>query len=497
VLETPVPSPEAPEYSSDDLPENNDPNRSQQEPPPPLPVEREDSGYYGSREVSDSESSSSVEKFSISFSISDIETLEYPEDSEDLPTLHSKIPFPRDLDTNPDEYTYIEGDTLNFKDKSLHCGIPFKTQYEGVKLFTNNFQDCNAISDPTFTGLLLKAHESDAGKICEEILQKHQDEGQVSTRERHFLLQNKDKFYADKFYEFNQNQAANLKAVPAEMNGLMGWAEIQQTSYMNDCLDCNTTNRHHGKHLCEYRNMNGPVDHALPRNNGSWKAMVIGVFTLLNLPWHTSPFLLNFGFLDDSDYDWDMHFPFEMEVDFRATKLGRAINERLRVLNHRQSVPVIIEFAWAKVKDKENFAVSFYNFLRVIKDLQKGFLPPIIVAMGITMPTRNCTGNSYAKSKRENCKQLSSARAIAYCLGVPLLEIIIQRQPVIKNPRLEWNNSGEWGMNPLFNKHFLPTNEFHLRLATVLARTIDKLDNICIPKNMSTVETLDIGELWT
>ncbi|MFN9901767.1 MAG: hypothetical protein ACK55Z_23885, partial [bacterium] len=107
----------------------------------------------------------------------------------------------------------------------LHCGIPFKTQYEGVKLFTNNFQDCNAISDPTFTGLLLKAHESDAGKICEEILQKHQDEGQISTRERHFLLQNKDKFYADKFYEFNQNQAANLKAVPAEMNGLMGWAE--------------------------------------------------------------------------------------------------------------------------------------------------------------------------------------------------------------------------------------------------------------------------------
>jgi hypothetical protein len=119
VLETPVPSPEAPEYSGDDLPEDNDPNRSQQEPPPPLPVEREDSGYYGSREVSDSESSSNTEKVSINFSISDIETLEYPEDSEDLPTLHSKIPFLRELDTNPDEYTYIEGDTLNFKDKNF------------------------------------------------------------------------------------------------------------------------------------------------------------------------------------------------------------------------------------------------------------------------------------------------------------------------------------------------------------------------------------------
>jgi len=105
--------------------------------------------------------------------------------------------------------------------------------------------------------------------------------------------------------------------------------------------------------------MNGPIDHALPRNNGSWKEMVIGIFTLLNLPWHTSTHLLNFGFLDDNDYDWDMHFPFDMEVDFRATKLGRAINERLRVLNHRQSVPIIIEYAWAKVKDKENFAVSF------------------------------------------------------------------------------------------------------------------------------------------
>ncbi len=160
-------------------------------------------------------------------------------------------------------------------------------------------------------------------------------------------------------------------------------------------------------------------------------------------------------------------------------------------------MPVIIEYSWAKVRDKENFVVSFYNFLRVIKDLQKGFLPPIIVATGITMPTRNCTGNSYAKSKRENGIQISAARAIAYCLGVPLLEIIIQRKPVIKNPRLEWNNSCEWGMNPLFNKHHLPTNEFHLRLATVLARTISKLDNICIPKNMSTVETLDVGELWT
>jgi hypothetical protein len=97
VLETPVPSPEAPEYSSDDLPENNDPNQNQQEPPPPLPVEREDSGYYGSREVSDSESSSNTEKVSINFSNSVIETLEYPEDSEDLPTLHSKIPYLREL----------------------------------------------------------------------------------------------------------------------------------------------------------------------------------------------------------------------------------------------------------------------------------------------------------------------------------------------------------------------------------------------------------------
>ncbi len=92
MLETPWPSPEAPEYNSDDLPENNDPKQSQQEPPPPLPVEREDSGYYGSREVSDSESSSSLEKVSINFSISDCDTLEYPDGSEDLPTLHSKIP---------------------------------------------------------------------------------------------------------------------------------------------------------------------------------------------------------------------------------------------------------------------------------------------------------------------------------------------------------------------------------------------------------------------
>ncbi len=59
--------------------------------------------------------------------------------------------------------------------------MPFKTQYEGVKLLTNNFQDCNAISDPKFTGLLMRAHNDEAGKICEEILQRHRDEGQVST----------------------------------------------------------------------------------------------------------------------------------------------------------------------------------------------------------------------------------------------------------------------------------------------------------------------------
>jgi hypothetical protein len=171
VLETPCPSPEAPEYNSDDLPENNDPNKSQQEPPPPLPVEREDSGYYGFREVSDSESSSISEKVSLSFSIADCDTFEYPEGSEDLPTLHSKIPFPRDLETNPDEYTYIEGDTLNFKDKSLHCGIPFKTQYEGVKLFTNDLQ-CNFGSNiyRTFIKKLTKVTpEKFAKRFCKII----------------------------------------------------------------------------------------------------------------------------------------------------------------------------------------------------------------------------------------------------------------------------------------------------------------------------------------
>ena len=134
-----------------------------------------------------------------------------------------------------------------------------------------------------------------------------------------------------------------------------------------------------------------------------------------------------------------------------------------------------------KSKRQRKFCSKFLQFPESNKRFTKG----------IFATHHCCNGDNNANT------QFSSARAIAYCLGVPLLEIIIQRKPVIKNPRLEWNNSGEWGMNPLFNKHFIPTNEFHLRLATVLARAINKLDNICIPKNMSTVETLDIGELWT
>ena len=138
MLDTPVPSPEVTEpaqspATSEDfgfldhpLPEAGFldhllPEASQHEPPPPLPMEREDSGYFeGPREVSASEKPQSyIEQFVT-------ELLDYEENPNDTGPLNTKDSFPRDLtEAGPNEYIYLENDSLNFRDKSLHKGTPF------------------------------------------------------------------------------------------------------------------------------------------------------------------------------------------------------------------------------------------------------------------------------------------------------------------------------------------------------------------------------------
>jgi hypothetical protein len=509
VLDTPVPSPEvtepaqSPATSEDSgfldhpLPEDGFldhplPEASQHEPPPPLPMEREDSGYFeGPREVSASEKPQSyIEQFVA-------ELLDYEENPNDTVPLNTKDPFPRDLtEAGPNEYIYLENDILNFRDKSLHKGTPFQKQYENVKRVTQDFQSTVDISDPNRSRALIKIHENEAGDICEEILQKHQIEGRVSTRERDFLYSNKNEYYVQKTLELSQSLAGNFKAVQAEVVGLRGWHEIQRERFADDCPDCSTRHDMDGTAICSYRNLNGPQDITAPRSLPSWRAMMVGICSFITLPWTTSELIVNYGILSEDDYQWESSSPLHEELDHQSTHLGRAMMERIRIMSFKERLPIFLEWSWEKCKTTEPFLLTFYNFLRVVKSLQKHYLPPIIVVIGPVKPSRIYTRESYNDQKRERAKQNNAARVIACYLGVPLLECQVQRKPLILNPTYEWNNP-EWKLEPVYNRNLSPTCELYRRMSGFLYKAMVHVKKYEISKNMATFSSQEIGEDWT
>ena len=414
----------------------------------------------------------------------------------EVPKLSSAAPFGRDT-LGPEEYAFIEGDILNFRDKRQHLGPPLQSQIDTILKLTDSLTEAQGISDPLCANLIGKSIDNETGRLCHEIMQKFIDEGKVSAREKHFLYENRGWFYAHCTKDVSVELNSGLKAISAEVVALNGWVEVQKEPTVMDCAKCGTNHPPGADHICGGRNLNGPLDVNQPLQSRKWGAMMVGIASYVCLPWILSGNVLNYAIVDEQEYDWDTDIPYHQELDYKSTRLGRAVHERIRKLSYKEQVPIFIEFNFTKVRTAKTLLATFFNLLKVVKSLQKEYLPPIIVLMGLAVPGRNHTQNSYNNLKREHIRQSCACRVLAHLMGVPYLELIIQRRPSLTNATYEWNRGVSWNMVPLFNRYLEPTMEFHIRLAGQLIKVLGSVSKFDLPKQMKSFQGDEVDELWT
>ena len=426
-----------------------------------------------------------------------VELPDYSDDEGNIRTV-TPLPFPRERENlSKNEYLFLNNDALNFQDKSKHGGPTLRAQIELISNLTGNFSTTEIISDPTRAGLLCKSNPNCIGHLCANIRKKISENERLSKREKHYIELHKNWLYTDVGQEVSMSLCAELKAISTEEIETNNWMEVQRERSPKDCTGCLTEHATIGGVICSRRNLNGPVNCDLPLVHGNWRAAMIGVFSYLTLPWCIADAFLNVSITDPAEYFWDTHIPLDMEVNYQETPLGRAIMKRISLMRSNKRLPLYIEFCHHKANSDKSYLEILINFLKVIKSIQKSYLAPIVVLMSLATPHKKHTTNTYNNLKRDYIRKSSIAQVVAHCLGVPFIEIIVQRRPTLTGDMFQWNNSDRWNMDPLFNRNMQYTNEMNQRIAANLRRIAMYMSEAEVPRNLDYYESEEINEPWS
>ena len=406
------------------------------------------------------------------------------------------LPFPREQENlSESEYLFIANDSLNFQNKRRHFGPDFRKQVQKIFKLTDNLTQTVAIEDPTRSSVLCKANYSSEGHLCANIMKKINDGERISTREAHFLEHNRNWYYSSVGQDLSTLLLMDFKAIRTEEIEANNWVEIQVKRSPQDCIDCLTEHKYRGFD-CTKRNLNGPLSCELSLPQIPYSSIMIGVQSYLNMPWVTVNSILNFSLTEASDYDWETTVPWDEELESQSTPLGRAVMKRMNVFKFEHRLPMFIEFCWEKVKTEKPFIVVIFNFLRVVKSLQKLHQPPIIALMSLATPHRKHTTNSYLNLKREVIRKSCVARLLGIIMGVPFMELPIQRRPSFTGDMFQWNKSDTWNMEPLFNRNIQFTGEMMQRMGNDLLWITRHLTGVTIPHTLTPYETEEENEPW-
>ena len=129
---------------------------------------------------------------------------------------------------------------------------------------------------------------------------------------------------------------------------------------------------------------------------------------------------------------------------------------------------------------------ALFGFLKVIRSIQKQYIPPIIVILSTTVPPRSHSQTGYQKAKRLAAQRSNIARIFGNLMEVPVYEMILQSRPSTKDLTLEFIDSlwlqPDMGFESLFNANCQATPQFYLRLDLALRRLITLVNPIVLPK---------------
>jgi hypothetical protein len=396
----------------------------------------------------------------------------------DLEETPSGSPKPID---NPltQKYSYIQGDLLNFCNKLEHFGPTLEERFKIISDLTHGLTNGVALRDPKLSGLTRQAHPNVGGQKASDIMAKGTDLEQLSQREVSFVRENRGYLYSKTTEEIISKMSLYMKAISTEELTVNNWNEIQKGRGESDCKGCQTS---HPESIYPIesvtRNVNGPIMAVKPLPEGDWRAVVLGIVSFMSLPWSSSSSFLNLGFTNPEEYDYDLSAPLKDDVNAKDCPLGCSILDRIELLP--KPVPIFLEFSNERGNRSKNFMENIYNFLRVVRALQKLYGPPILVILGFPLPGKQDSNEEYLNLKRRNAENANLARYFAHFMGVGLVENFTQRKPCLSSEGYEWLNFN-WNLSqPLFNKHLQPTPECHRRAGASLEFILEQIEPLVL-----------------
>ena len=277
---------------------------------------------------------------------------------------------------------------------------------------------------------------------CQEIIRAMQNKVIITVADESFLIKNYGYLWNKVMQEHMRNMRGRYVQVLAEFNAeeLSG---VQEFHPSQECKACKTGHIRKGK-LSECSFSYGPHSPVGLKSTNmplvGYKAMVIGVSSLIILPDSSHHKLLNLGV---SAAEWQ-------------TCLKERIKQRIDLLDKNSHIPILVEFCRVV---SLSVPQQLYKTISTLAELQREYDAPIILIMG-GYKSRDGRVSEYVNGKKMVQRWEEVAKRMGQMLGLGVCTLLTQCEWLEGDTIVA--NDLHWSKEPLQNSHHRFTRE-HLR----------------------------------
>ena len=283
----------------------------------------------------------------------------------------------------------------------------------------------------------------------------------------HLVVSMADKFTKDELKETVTKTTRNI--------------EVHDKAAEGSCLMCQL--KHSPEEKCPSLDNIPPgswtkMEQWLDQGKKTAKAVVIGFESLVCLPAETKGEILNLSYWYQPSYDVKKKVE-EMTTEWiKKQELYRVLESRLMLLDRDNSIPLMIEFVFARRSEgcgeRRDHVTSF---LKIVQKIQEEYSGPVIVVTGPTVFTPGSTREDYNEAKLKNFLMSKALNLMGTALGVATAKLWINTIPTREGEIRDRNMLTD----TLFGPRGTVTEEYCRRLTFKLRKLSAAFTDIQVP----------------